>query len=50
MIAILFAQWIAENHYHLYNVEDGVYYWVNEYNMKTTAELYLQWVKEKNIT
>lgn len=47
MKEILFAQWIAENHYHLYNVEDEVYYWVNEYNMKTTTELYLEWIKQK---
>jgi len=47
MQEILFAQWIAENHYHLYNVENGLYYWVNESNMKTTTELFIEWIKEK---
>ena len=45
MIAILFAQWIAENHYYLYNVEDEVYYWKNENSIKTTTQLYLEWTK-----
>lgn len=43
MREILFAQWLAVNHYHLYNVEDEVYYWKNENGIKTTAELYLEW-------
>jgi hypothetical protein len=44
---ILFAQWVAENHYHLYNVEDELYYWKNESGTKTTTELYLEWIKQR---
>ena len=45
--SILFAEWISENHYVLINFLDGVYYWKNEYDIKTTKELYEIWVKNK---
>jgi hypothetical protein len=36
---IEFAEWIAENHYKLYNKSKGVCYWMNEDDKKTTSEL-----------
>ena len=44
-----FAEWIAENHYRLYNVEDGVNYWKNEDGLKTTAELFDMYRQEKRV-
>ncbi len=37
---ILFAEWVGENHYHLFNIAEGVYYWKNEHDTKTTEELF----------
>ena len=34
-----FAQDIAENHYRLYNIENGEYFWKNDNNIKTTKQL-----------
>jgi len=34
-----FAEWIAENHYRLSNVEKNIYYWTNEDEIKTTKQL-----------
>jgi len=39
---ILFLEWVAENHYRLQNVGDGVYYWISENDetgLKTSQEL-----------
>ena len=43
---IKFAEWLAENHYSLWNVEKGIYYWRNEYNKKTTNQLFEDFEKE----
>jgi hypothetical protein len=44
--SIRFAEWIAEAHYHLYSHELGTntYYWYNEEGIKTTEELYKEFV------
>jgi len=39
LLAVVFAQWIAEDHFRLYNVENGVYYWKNEDEIQTSEEL-----------
>ena len=38
-----FTEWVAENHYYLYNIEDGVYYWKNETDTLTTNQLHILW-------
>ena len=40
LLAVVFAQWIAEDHFRLYNIENGVYYWKNEDEIQTTEELF----------
>jgi len=46
-IDIKFAEWIARNHYVLYNEEtNGVHVWYNEENQYTTSELYTQYFLE----
>jgi len=44
--AIRFAEWIFTNHYRLYNIQDGNHYWKNEYNIKTTEQLYQNFINE----
>lgn len=48
MQSILFAEWIAENHYVLINVVEGIHYWQNEQNIKTTKELFEFWIENYN--
>ena len=38
-----FAEWIAQEHYILYNVENEVCYWRNEDDEKTTDELIIMY-------
>lgn len=40
LLALNFAEWIAENHFRMYNIENGLYYWENENENKTTEELF----------
>ena len=40
---IKFCEWVAENHYHLFNIENSIYIWQNENGTKTTAELFEIW-------
>lgn len=40
MLATGFAEWLAENHYRLCNLEKGVYYWENEDEVKTSQQLF----------
>ena len=40
MIEINFANWLGENHYYLYDVSNGIYFWKNENGIKTAQELY----------
>lgn len=44
--AILFAQFIAENHYVLVNKIGKIYYWKNEYGLKTTVQLMQDYEKQ----
>lgn len=46
MKEIKFTEWVAENHYRLVNVENGIYYWKNENDKKTTEELYIKYANE----
>ena len=46
MEAKKFTEWVAENHYRLYDVIGNIYYWKNEYELKTTDELYLEYLKQ----
>jgi len=41
--SIGFAQYIAEEHYRLVNVENGKYYWKNETHLKTSQEILLDY-------
>jgi hypothetical protein len=45
IIAINFAQHIAEDHYRLVNVENDIYYWQNEKGLRTTEELFKDFIK-----
>ena len=47
LLALNFAEWIAENHFRLYNIENGLYYWKNENENKTTEELFNDYEKFK---
>ena len=41
MRQIEFAEWLAENHYVLFNIDNsGVRLWKNEKNKKTSKQLY----------
>jgi len=45
---ILFAEWLAENHYRLYNIDNsGFRLWKNKENQKTTKQLYKEF-KRRN--
>ena len=37
--AVEFAQYIAEEHYRLVNVQNGNYYWKDETSLRTTEQL-----------
>ena len=45
--SIKFAEWIAENHYRLKDVVNGVKYWVKENVLHTTSVLYELYSKDK---
>lgn len=38
--SIVFAEYIAKQHYILYDVSEGICYWRNENGVKTTDQLY----------
>jgi len=40
MNEIKFAEWLAENHYKLANIEKGIYYWSNENFTEDSQSLY----------
>lgn len=44
---IKFTEWVAESHFHLYNIEGGIYYWKDELSTLTTQQLYNLWIKDK---
>lgn len=37
--AVKFAQYIAEEHFRLVNVQNGTYYWKDETSLRTTEQL-----------
>ena len=45
--AILFAQYVAENHYVLVNKIGKIYFWENEYGIKTTQQIMQDYQKIK---
>lgn len=46
--AMLFAEWLAENHYVLFNINgSGDRLWRNETNQKTTKQLYKEFDKSR---
>ena len=44
--SVQFAEYVAENHYRLVNVEGDYYYWKSENDEKTTQELYDEFEKQ----
>lgn len=40
LLAVVFAEWIAEHHFRLYNIENGIYYWKSEDETQTSEELF----------
>ena len=41
--SIAFAEWLAENHFRLVNIDNGIYYWTSESNsdiLLTTKSLH----------
>jgi hypothetical protein len=47
--SIAFAEWIAENHYRLENIVNGVRLWRNENALMSTKNLYKQFKNEKTV-
>lgn len=50
MEAVKFAEWLAENHYRLFNVDtnSGVRFWTNESKcQKTTKQLFKEFKNSK---
>lgn len=46
--SIKFAEWLAQNHYRLYNVGEDGCEWVNEKGRGLTYQLYKKFKKEIN--
>jgi len=44
--SIKFAEWIAENHFRLNNIQDGKYLWKNEYEFQENNSLYIKFKTE----
>ena len=44
---IEFAEWLAENHYVLNNIQDGIHYWENEDVVSTSNKLYDWFIASK---
>lgn len=44
--SIKFAEWVAENHFRLNNIQDGKYLWKNEYEFQETNSLYIKFKTE----
>ena len=43
--SILFAEFIWHQHYRLYSVENGIYFWKREAEIKTTSQLFNEFSK-----
>ena len=44
---IEFAEWLAENHYVLNNIQDGIHFWENEDVVSTSNKLYDWFIASK---
>jgi hypothetical protein len=44
---IQFAEWLAENHYVLNNIQDGIHFWENEDVVSTSNKLYDWFIASK---
>jgi hypothetical protein len=44
---IQFAEWLAENHYVLNNIQDGIHFWENEDVLSTSNKLYDWFIASK---
>ena len=44
---IEFAEWLAENHYVLNNIQNGVHWWKNDYGFENSDFLYMIFKKEQ---
>ena len=44
---VKFAQWLAENHYVLNNIQNGMHWWKNEYGIENSGFLYMKFEKEQ---
>ena len=42
---IKFAEWLAENHYVLNNIQNGMHWWKNEYGFEKSSFLYMKFKK-----
>lgn len=40
-----FTEWVAENHFHLYDIIKGIHYWKSESETLTTEQLYKRYKK-----
>jgi len=44
---VKFAQWLAENHYVLNNIQNGMHWWKNECGFENSGFLYIKFKKEQ---
>jgi hypothetical protein len=44
---VKFSEWLAENHYVLNNVQNGMHWWKNEYGCENSGFLYMKFEKEQ---
>ena len=44
---VKFAEWLSENHYVLYNIQNGIYWWKNEYGFENSGFLYMKFKQQK---
>ena len=44
---VKFAEWLSENHYVLNNIQNGIYWWKNEYGFENSGFLYMKFKQEK---
>jgi len=43
---VKFAEWLAENHYVLNNINNGLHWWKNQYGFENSGFLYMKFKKE----
>ena len=44
---VKFAEWLSENHYVLNNIQNGIYWWKNEYGFENSGFLYMKFKQQK---